>query len=1122
MLDVLLLGNEANEEMLADFTPEYRRLDEEDLFGDVVTNTGFASRQGEQGAHLHWTLPDALLKGEQDEDGSMIFPEVPNRWLVIRLKESEQGTGIARKVWVIESDAITYTKFKTKEGIPKTSIPCLVYDDKEKIYRPAGKDGAYYAYLGDVREYGTERSEPAVYMDKLTAVGPGDHLFSGFYPLCRTVFGFYDSLSGEDTGDYTYLVCGYYEKDTSDPFGYMSAEETAQRFMWCWDKETEQPDSVLCHGAAYHVNWQGPDHCYVKSPDRFLDLVLGYTSAEALSCYLQNHITSGEESSTTEWERILNALQCGILEEYANNRQADADIELEDSLHGRQFEYAEAGDNWMLQAKGAAPSDSLTLMKEDQDPIREVMGTAEQLNRIRCLKVDYGKECYLYWHRYIRMLCSPFGPGQEEEDAAKEALEQALKAYEEKDADEKTYTDKLNKLLDEVNRNLSQSNLSLKRVPSRRFIRPNPPVLLMVEADTDRVRRQGEQKDDEGQLPCRMSTVGRLTVELPEGRMSIEAGELNRLWQDTLPDHAEALCAETVILSDVYAPALARMILDKAGIVCTDERLRDTVTRVTAAQESTAGRPFSIALRQWAMPWNAMMMEWQTEITPARTKDTDNTFDYFTLDDIDWEAKDIDFRGQPITVTGQTLLTPHAAVLMKERLEDLLQNYGEGKDRKVIEELIDKLGKRQIVSQQMTGFYEAFQGLKYVPALPVLPYVEREETKGLAARVARAVNGICPVTKPGTDPQDYLPLSGGLMELKKLRLIDTFGQYRDVALTKYGINVSESMWCGKEGTALLRPRFSGGMRINYNWLSARDNHAISLDSSSSPIFGFILENVYDQNLQIYDEGGVFLGWLQRTDRGIQWRSAPGTTFAPEDIGNRHLRQFVQEVLQWKNEQLIELINRMDAHFVQRTQMCRGQSPITLLGNVLALTRMRLSLEEEGLQAKFWGAEDVLTGDYDREEFYIMLGDERRSKDGVVGFCPDKGEQDDYGKVVYDHKVPMTLRDSERSFTLLFDPYREVTVRTGFLPTLRECLAPELYQAQVESMKPVISLWPVLSPEGELQLPMTKIGGWDLEATYIRQTGEAEVCGIQHSLTDLLTEERHEINEIYLTWKKEAK
>ena len=279
-LDVLLMGKPGVEQLLADFTPKYDILDETNLLGDQITNPAFSSRQGLPGAHLHWTMPDALLHGTQAESGEVVFPELPNRWLVMRLR-ADDGC-MLRKAWLVQSDTVTFTKRRTEEGMYKTAIPYLCYEEGQKLWKPAGKDGAYYAFLGETAQVGG--GEPEVPgegepLSRLTAVGMGDHLFSAFYPLCQTVFGFYDPLENADKGDYTYLVCGYYSKDESDPFCGTDPELTAQGFGWTWEDKGGAPDSILCHGASCGVHWQGRDHSYIDHKGLPLELVLANTSS---------------------------------------------------------------------------------------------------------------------------------------------------------------------------------------------------------------------------------------------------------------------------------------------------------------------------------------------------------------------------------------------------------------------------------------------------------------------------------------------------------------------------------------------------------------------------------------------------------------------------------------------------------------------------------------------------------------------------------------------------------------------------------------------------------------------------------------------------------------------------
>jgi hypothetical protein len=72
-----------------------------------------------QGIYLHWVLPDALTKGDRqpvtspepgtatglnDSQNSLVFPHVPNRWLVVRTAAVSPNAPRTRKAWVIQSD----------------------------------------------------------------------------------------------------------------------------------------------------------------------------------------------------------------------------------------------------------------------------------------------------------------------------------------------------------------------------------------------------------------------------------------------------------------------------------------------------------------------------------------------------------------------------------------------------------------------------------------------------------------------------------------------------------------------------------------------------------------------------------------------------------------------------------------------------------------------------------------------------------------------------------------------------------------------------------------------------------------------------------------------------------
>lgn len=206
-----------------------------------------------------------------------------------------------------------------------------------------------------------------------------------------------------------------------------------------------------------------------------------------------------------------------------------------------------------------------------------------------------------------------------------------------------------------------------------------------------------------------------------------------------------------------------------------------------------------------------------------------------------------------------------------------------------------------------------------------------------------------------------------------------------------------------------------------------------------------MANVFDHNLQVHDAEGRFLGWLQQTDGCIKWRSAPGTSLRPEDIAGRQLRLFVLGVLGWRKEIFERMIEQTDRHFSKRSGVGKTENPALCMGNILALARASF-LVEEGLHKKFWGGEKLCTNGYEREEFPLKLGDERRSREGLVGFFVDQNGKEDYDNLhlsaeednlLKDNLLYLTLEDSARTVTLLLDPYGEVTLRTGFLPVLRD-------------------------------------------------------------------------------------
>ncbi|MFN0085731.1 MAG: hypothetical protein ACKVX9_10110 [Blastocatellia bacterium] len=85
--------------------PDVANISEE-LLSQPLQDRGLQLRAG---VHLHWALPDALTRaenkpGKYHETRKLIFPAVPNRWLVTRGRKGPDGREAIEQQWVVESD----------------------------------------------------------------------------------------------------------------------------------------------------------------------------------------------------------------------------------------------------------------------------------------------------------------------------------------------------------------------------------------------------------------------------------------------------------------------------------------------------------------------------------------------------------------------------------------------------------------------------------------------------------------------------------------------------------------------------------------------------------------------------------------------------------------------------------------------------------------------------------------------------------------------------------------------------------------------------------------------------------------------------------------------------------
>lgn len=160
------------------------------------------------GIHLHWELPDYFKKGIQSAtSGQIIFPQVPNRWLVTRHlckydTTKRQWLPPASHSWIVESDYISESQPRDKDGFARTVIPVPL----PAIIRAGEQPYRYMGRVVDIAEWPLVHPDDRYLKDftgvdgqpcYLTALGFLGPAFSSYYPDCCSVFGFHDRFADE-------------------------------------------------------------------------------------------------------------------------------------------------------------------------------------------------------------------------------------------------------------------------------------------------------------------------------------------------------------------------------------------------------------------------------------------------------------------------------------------------------------------------------------------------------------------------------------------------------------------------------------------------------------------------------------------------------------------------------------------------------------------------------------------------------------------------------------------------------------------------------------------------------------------------------------------------------------
>ena len=1087
------------------------------------------------------------------------FPRVPNRWLVTRTA-NYNGTTVIERQWVVESDY--YYPPGESEGEGSISVPIDDgISDRTIPFRHMGRE-----VLLDVW---TASDPSAQYAQKLTAIGTSAYnepTFAAFYPNCHSVFGLYDGdYSAELRDGLEYSVFGWYSDPAQDfiktfisgafPNGTPTAADLVARMQsdlnWTITNQTgvTVPDALYCYATVVFSPSGKTTNPAVADPNTVV--TVGNTGVEALAAYLASRV---DDEHRFIVEEQLEALQLFDLVEQST---LDIGLKFREARHERSFTAVPAGSIWTIRpvSDTSTPADAEAAQALDQTTLPTEI--ASLLNEVNVLQSSFDqaldeidslrRQTFSDWYKYMLAAYPPSDAGDDYpsvdqilhyirvKDVAPlqskvvatgqilfdvdpnddGAVRRASAGDSANTAIGAQLTNAVNALLDAIAAHnatpevqAANAAYTLRRTASARYWEANEPVVLMIGDALRPTHRHGQ----DGRL-SEDNLLEVHTLEIPNGQIP--------------PTAYTALRA--------FADSLAAFDGERIGFFTWTQQ-----------------------------PWNAIMFEWLVEYYPMRNEGEtapvgdDYVHDWITthyqLDENDVELNVL--PGQPPLVRGAnvyrgtSILTPQARTVLIQRIEaylerQLLTPYYAAKSiaeadqtdtyfRDHISDILDWYTSTSCggatddplchiidsyhlliatdfysLSQSLGGFNQGLLMHRQTMQLDVADPLGFPEYRSFSEdEVHDAVRGS--VLSAPEPLNDFNPIRTGAFRLVELRLVDSFGQIKDID-TSNVIQPEHMVIDTARELLTLSPRITQPGRLNFRWLSADQGEQETNDHpATTPICGWLLPDNLDGSLAIYDNQGIALGMIYQieTEQPPIWQPAPGddTPTRVEDISNPHLQQMVNYILSRGGGFLANFLATLDnalenidpENFEQHIDMA------LLIGRPIALVRATVSLGVQGLPATHQGwhqfRQDMRrntreTNAFEHVQFPIRIGEYQQFNDGLVGYWKEEASQGYEDNIFYapqSNSVPddnirthadgsivllRALDDAPLTLSILMDPRGSVHATAGIVPCKEITIPPDQYTDALSAIQITFFTAPILGDSGQVELALPAEAGY---------------------------------------------
>ncbi|HAS41355.1 MAG TPA: hypothetical protein DCS93_12795 [Microscillaceae bacterium] len=1092
------------------------------------------------GTHLHWTLPEAFTRGKE-VNGKMVFPIVPNRWLI---RKYNVGLGTYASQVLVESDYIHYDPQNLN----------LDHNEQGSMYpinweiTNAAVENKQYCRIGRkilLREFQGDGGErPEAYnlidqgeylMDKpgheLTGIGYGNHYFNAFYPNCRNVFGVNEVTPR--TNDDEYHIMGWYSDpqkdilrqailstlwedadqdrnltsillqslwsgsgwgryDDREIISNAHRQKVYERIQQLFDWNIQDPGDISFHGGP---NFSDPRPammptitvCYgtvrIQGNVRLdtalsaLKVSLGRSTQEAMAV---NKSANEEELTNNLKEAFADQVEGGELDKY---------YKMEEASHQATFKAIDNGYLWRVVDKKQEGAKALTSfdaldnkrLEEDLRQLNEYQQTYNDIaQKLEMLKDQLFKD----WYRY-NLLKDP------ENGLSAEETQQQLERYQELIRWEGVLA-------------LDEKQQELQQVTSQIAPLKNSIEELIVAVNQASAGKEEWILETVAAPRYYAPTDPSMVIKEPaeRTRQNLEKELFDKAKENVEGDNQ-------VFDADLYQ-----------GLICYSEHFHKFVkddSKITVADLANFFPPeANPANIERQMPdgenyhhhiidgtkiphytmtnahWNPVMVNWEVayqgegHISPPANDlyDPDFLATHYTFQDVgvDFARKNNTSDKIAMTFKGRSILAPYQTE--SDVLIFNVENF-----------------QKILLTQQLDAQLN-IQAAEDDPVATLLaPYLNTQEAIFSS-----------PIVDPERPLSTFLPISSGTMEVRNLTLVDSFGYITE--LTNQIAIAPLSQEAGQPQQLFLPPRITQPARVNFRWLSAHavtntSANELTVSPTDSPICGWLVPSFTENTLTVFDEQGKTLGIIQADGR---WQHAPGESspVGTEEILNPYLRKVVSYILSkdihFRNDFMA--VAQKSLENIEPEDFS-GQGDLAYMtGTPLAVIRAYVDLELQSVPEYFQGTQTFeggtrrkLTRDFTKVNFPIRVGEYEQANDGLVGYWVEESEGGNFEDKFYapqsgsgvandlivtddstenDCYVPQSLESPKSFITMLVDVRGSVHATTGILPTKSITIPPEQYQLALQNLSVTFPARPIITPLDKVTLDVAQETGYRWE------------------------------------------